>query len=90
MLCSLSLYLPLKLTLNSPVDWVNPLKITETTFDSILRIAENEFDWPEMSATTGYTNIGWIGHPNGIVNSSYVNALQNNRCTMRGSPVRHL
>lgn len=63
---------------------MNPLKITETTFDSILRIAENEFDWPEMSATTGYTNINWIGHPNGIVNSSYVNALQNNRCTMRG------
>ena len=58
--------------------------MNELSFDGLIEILENEFDWPEMSATTGYTNQAWIGHPNGVVNSTYLNSLHNNRCTFRG------
>ena len=67
-----------------PPEWVTPAKIGNTTFDDLLPILANELDWPEMSATTGYTYSGWEGHPKGPVVSSYLKGLNNNRCTFRG------
>jgi len=66
-----------------PPQYVTASQITPTTFDNILNILENEFDWPEMSATTGFTNNLWEGHPRGPVSSTYLKVLERNRCTFR-------
>lgn len=66
-----------------PPQYITASQITTTTYDNILQILANEFDWPEMSATTGYTNNLWEGHPRGPVASSYLKGLEQNRCTFR-------
>lgn len=71
-----------------PPDWVTASKIATTTFDNLINILMNELDWPEMSATTGYTYSTWEGHPKGPVISSYQKALQQNRCTHRGKNLK--
>ncbi len=42
------------------------------TFDNLLYILENEFDWPMLSASTGFTNAtNWSPDIVGSDNSTY-------------------
>ena len=67
-----------------PPEYCMPEVMNDSTFDDLLHIIENEFDWPMMSATSGYTNNDWHGHPRGPVSSIYELGMQRNRCAFRG------
>jgi len=64
---------------------MNVSEIGETTYASLPLIGENEFDWPQMSATTGFTITDWSGTPGAPLNSYYLNAYNNNFCSHRDS-----
>lgn len=66
-----------------PRQFVNASELNPTVFTDLIPMLLNEFDWPEMSSTTGFTTQSWIGKPVGPVGSSYNYTLGRNRCTHR-------
>jgi len=66
-----------------PPEYITAADINSVTYDELLTILSNEFDWPMMSSTTGYTYSDWTGHPKGPVSSMYLKAVENNRCLHR-------
>jgi len=81
-----------------PPSYLTASLITEETYKDILDIVFMEFDWPQMSATTGffllhsfayqiiclgYETTNWVGHPEGNVSSTYLHMLERNRCSFR-------
>jgi len=52
--------------------YLDPTVMDNTTFHDIITILENEFDWPMLSASTGFDNASMF-HPDitGPVNSTY-------------------
>lgn len=59
--------------------------ITESTYRNLVDILLEEFDWPQMSATTGYEDTQWEGTPPGPVHSFYLKMRERNRCVHRGN-----
>lgn len=66
-----------------PPQWVTPADINGSTFSNVLSILENELDWPDMSAGTGFHVNEWHGTPGGAVASAYLKNLETNRCSFR-------
>jgi len=62
---------------------MNVSEITQTTYMSAPLIAENEFDWPQMSAVTGYTVTDWVGTPGPPLTSYYSLSREQNLCIHR-------
>ena len=60
--------------------WYNFL--FQEILETLPYIAENEFDWPHMSATTGYRNVTW-SVIEGPVDSVYLRLRELNRCNHR-------
>lgn len=42
-----------------PEQWLDARSFSEAAFEHLPFILENELDWPEMSASTGYVNLSW-------------------------------
>jgi acyloxyacyl hydrolase len=42
-----------------PEQWLDAQEFSEAAFEHAAFILENEFDWPEMSASTGHINVSW-------------------------------
>lgn len=57
--------------------------MNQDVYLNLLDIAEDELDWPFMSAATGFENSTWNGHPIGQVDSGALRTFQMNRCTFR-------
>lgn len=66
-----------------PPDIFNSTAMTENTFKNLVEILTMEFDWPEMSSGTGFTNMSWVGTPGGPVKSSYLYMRERNLCMHR-------
>eukprot|EP01102_Stenamoeba_stenopodia_P006161 TRINITY_DN1696_c0_g1_i1.p1 TRINITY_DN1696_c0_g1~~TRINITY_DN1696_c0_g1_i1.p1 ORF type:complete len:637 (+),score=144.82 TRINITY_DN1696_c0_g1_i1:113-1912(+) len=66
-----------------PPSWVTATELNSDTFKDLIQIAENEIDWPFMSAATGYMVSNWSGAPVGKVSSTYMHYFDNNRCNHR-------
>lgn len=66
-----------------PPQWVNPSLVTTHSFKDLLKILENELDWPDMSASSGYHQSEWTGNPGPQVSSFYLKNIQRNKCSMR-------
>jgi acyloxyacyl hydrolase len=67
-----------------PPSWVNSTEIDADVYLNLLQVAENEIDWPGMSAGTGYHKMtNYNGHPVGPVDSGYLRARRANRCNHR-------
>ncbi len=54
----------------------------QEVLETLPYVVENEFDWPHMSASTGYTNITWE-IVDGPVDSVYLRLRERNRCNHR-------
>ena len=67
-----------------PPQYLEPGAWDPTTFNDILMILENEFDWPMTSAYTGFMNTT-VFNPSieGPVNSSYLVMNNRNKCNHR-------
>lgn len=65
-----------------PEQWFDAEAINEASFTDLAFILENEIDWPELSAMTGYMNSTWFVTP-GPTRSIYLNLVQRNRCNFR-------
>mmetsp|Transcript_19662 Transcript_19662/g.21878 ORF Transcript_19662/g.21878 Transcript_19662/m.21878 type:complete len:581 (+) Transcript_19662:15-1757(+) len=66
-----------------PPSYLTSSLINEDTYKDILNIAFSEFDWPQMSAATGYEHTPWVGAPKGNVSSTYLKMLERNRCMFK-------
>eukprot|EP01090_Pellita_catalonica_P010171 TRINITY_DN21636_c0_g1_i1.p1 TRINITY_DN21636_c0_g1~~TRINITY_DN21636_c0_g1_i1.p1 ORF type:complete len:602 (+),score=61.13 TRINITY_DN21636_c0_g1_i1:258-1808(+) len=66
-----------------PPSYVQATILNGTTFDDLIEILEMEFDWPQMSATTGFLHSDWRGHPEGPMKSMYSNFVERNLCNHR-------
>ena len=57
-------------------------QISETAFEHLAFILENEIDWPQLSYSTGHENNSWpvISGP---TRSLYLHLFEQNRCNMR-------
>lgn len=66
-----------------PPAYFTPAAITTATFKDLLNILENEIDWPDVSATTGYHQNTYVGNPGPFKTSFYMKNVQQNRCAMR-------
>lgn len=66
-----------------PPQWMTASEINNQTYSDLLEILEDELDWPEMSASSGYMNETWSGHPVGPVDSMYVRLRERNLCMHR-------
>lgn len=66
-----------------PPAWVTPSQVSGHAFKDILKILENELDWPDMSSTTGYHVSDFVGSPGPQVSSFYLKNIQRNKCSMR-------
>ncbi|XP_072024277.1 acyloxyacyl hydrolase-like isoform X2 [Amphiura filiformis] len=65
-----------------PGEWMTASKLSADVFKHVLMVVEDEFDWPELSGTTGYMNTTWdIVH--GLTDSLYYKLVQRNRCNHR-------
>eukprot|EP01112_Ceratiomyxa_fruticulosa_P001674 TRINITY_DN11841_c0_g1_i1.p1 TRINITY_DN11841_c0_g1~~TRINITY_DN11841_c0_g1_i1.p1 ORF type:complete len:571 (-),score=147.90 TRINITY_DN11841_c0_g1_i1:136-1848(-) len=62
-----------------PPQYMNASEITPTTYDDLLAILENEFDWPERSMSTGWEN----STAQVPIQSIYLNMRQRNLCNHR-------
>ncbi|XP_013408747.1 acyloxyacyl hydrolase [Lingula anatina] len=67
---------------HAPPQWFTPSEITKDTFANLSFVIENEGDWPQLSASTGYKNISWpiISGP---TRSVYHRLKLRNRCNHR-------
>ena len=65
-----------------PEQWLDATQISAAAFEHLLFILENELDWPELSASTGYMNSTWVV-TSGPTRSTYLNMLNRNRCNHR-------
>jgi acyloxyacyl hydrolase len=66
-----------------PPQWMTPAQINNMTYKNMLDIMEDELDWPEESASTGFMNETWSGHPVGPLNSLYLKMRERNLCMHR-------
>jgi acyloxyacyl hydrolase len=69
-----------------PPSYMNASAIQLDTFQNLVEILANEFDWPQMSTGTGYENSTWMGAPKLDPlgeNSWYQQFLDRNRCMFR-------
>ena len=66
-----------------PPQWVTASELSIEVFKDLLFILENEFDWPMLSAITGFKNSTWPVVTPGEVNSFYMRMRQQNRCNHR-------
>ena len=65
-----------------PPKWLMSRDLSVDLFKNLLFILENEFDWPMLSASTGYKNSTWQDI-SGPVNSTYQLLWNRNRCNHR-------
>lgn len=61
-----------------PPSYMNASEINESTYVDLLSCIENEFDWPERSAFTGYENVTGV-----MIDSIYLRMRERNRCNHR-------
>jgi acyloxyacyl hydrolase len=66
-----------------PPEYIMASQINSSTYRNLVDILLEEFDWPQMSATTGYEDTQWIGTPPGPVHSFYLKMRERNRCVHR-------
>jgi acyloxyacyl hydrolase len=66
-----------------PPAWVTPALIDGKTYHDLLKILENELDWPDMSSTTGYHVSSFSGNPGPQVSSIYKKNAERNKCAVR-------
>lgn len=67
-----------------PPEWITPSLINGSTYRDVLKILENELDWPSMSSTTGFEVPNWIGTPQlDSISSLYLKNFHRNRCSLR-------
>ena len=66
-----------------PREWFNTSEISVEKFEPLLFMLENEFDWPELSATTGYMNNPYPNINHGPTDSIYLRLRDRNRCNHR-------
>ena len=45
-----------------PQEWINSTAMGPDVYLDLLPIAENEIDWPDMSAATGFRNSSYTGN----------------------------
>jgi acyloxyacyl hydrolase len=62
-----------------PPEYINASAINEDTYDDLLFVISNEFDWPELSSSTGYIP----STPGVPVKSFYLNLRERNLCNHR-------
>lgn len=65
-----------------PPDWMRAAVIHNGTYENLLFILENEFDWPMLSATTAFMNSTWAD-VTGPSDSLYARMVARNRCMHR-------
>ena len=67
-----------------PPEWLTATEITEHIFKDLWFVLTNEFDWPMMSAFTGYYNKSdWPQIISGPVDSIYKHIVERNLCNHR-------
>ena len=66
-----------------PPSYLTPALINSHTYSDILKIVENEVDWPDMSSTTGFHVSSWTGNPGPQVSSLYKKNVERNKCSVR-------
>ncbi len=67
-----------------PPEYLTAEDLNADTFNDLLFILENEFDWPMLSLTTGHFNsTKWKNSINGPMDSLYTRMLKRNRCNHR-------
>jgi acyloxyacyl hydrolase len=67
-----------------PPDYITASKLSKETFANVLRLLENEGDWPMLSWSTGHLNAsGFSPDIEGPMSSLYSMMLENNRCNHR-------
>lgn len=65
-----------------PEQWFDATQLNEASFEHIGFFLENELDWPQLSALTGYMNSTWFV-TQGPTRSLYLNMFNRNRCNFR-------
>jgi acyloxyacyl hydrolase len=65
-----------------PEEWFDATTISAAAFEHLAFILENELDWPQLSASTGYMNSTW-SVTKGATRSTYLNLVNRNRCNFR-------
>ena len=67
-----------------PPEYMTAEDLNSETFNDLLIILEDEFDWPMLSMTTGHTNATkWKNSISGPTDSIYLRMLQRNKCNHR-------
>lgn len=67
-----------------PPEWLTAKDLSIATFADLFFILENEFDWPMLSFTTGYTSDSkWKNDITGPTDSLYRKLRERNRCNHR-------
>lgn len=61
-----------------PPSYMNASEINSSTYVDLLSCIENEFDWPERSAFTGYNNVTGV-----MIDSIYLRMRERNLCNHR-------
>eukprot|EP00051_Salpingoeca_urceolata_P006995 m.92633 g.92633 ORF g.92633 m.92633 type:complete len:570 (+) comp15071_c0_seq6:2503-4212(+) len=67
-----------------PPQYLDPTAMDNTTYKNVLYTLKNEFDWPQLSASTAFDSTSsWSPDIAGPVNSSYLTLRARNRCNHR-------
>ncbi|KAL5022217.1 hypothetical protein ScPMuIL_001372 [Solemya velum] len=66
-----------------PAEWLTATELSEEIFENLPFVLENEFDWPELSSSTGYMNTSYPQIIHGVTDSVYLRARQRNHCIHR-------
>ena len=66
-----------------PPSWITSTEASPEAYKDLLLVLENEFDWPMMSAVTGFMNSSWPTSISGKVDSNYLRLRELNLCNHR-------
>jgi len=66
-----------------PPEYITASKIGPDTYKDIIKLLENEGDWPQTSSSTGHINNKWFPGPTIPTDSYYLRLKQRNRCSHR-------
>ncbi|XP_071957834.1 acyloxyacyl hydrolase-like [Antedon mediterranea] len=66
-----------------PPKWLTPTEVTKSIFDHAPMVIENEFDWPQVSYSTGHLNTSAWNIIEGPTDSLYLRMRQRNLCNHR-------
>ncbi|XP_033096267.1 acyloxyacyl hydrolase-like isoform X1 [Anneissia japonica] len=66
-----------------PVNWFTPAEINKDIFKEMPMVIENEFDWPQVSYSTGFMNTSTWKTIEGPTDSLYLRMRQRNLCNHR-------